>query len=93
MKKTQAFTLIEVLIAITLAAILFTLVFRSYVSITQISTRIENEKKLNAEIAYVTETVQNIADTYQIDYAKYGSTLTSTNGWTNVLHLTGAGIS
>ncbi len=71
----SAFTLVEVLISLVLAGILFTIVFRSYVSITQVSTRLENEKKLNMEITFITETVQNIADTYQIDYTKYGSTL------------------
>lgn len=87
--KKKAFTLIEVLIAIILAAVLFTLVFRAYVSITQVSARLENEKKLNAEITYLTETVQNIADIYQIDYASYGSTLKNSNGWTKILYLTG----
>jgi prepilin-type N-terminal cleavage/methylation domain-containing protein len=82
MRTKKAFTLIEVLIAITLAAILFTLIFRTYVSITQISTRMGNEKKLNAEITYLTETVQNIADNYQIDYTKYGTSLKASNGFT-----------
>lgn len=75
MMRTKAFTLIEVLIALMIAGILFALIFKSYVSITQISTRLQNEKMLNAELTYMTETVQNIADTYQIDYARYGSTL------------------
>ena len=77
--KKKAFTLIEVLIAIVLAGILFTLIFRAYVSITQISTRLENEKKLNAEITFMTETVQNIADTYQIDYNEYGNSLVASD--------------
>lgn len=79
MMKKKAFTLIEVLIAIIIAAVLFTLVFRAYVNITQISARLENEKKLNAEITFLTETVQNIADIYQIDYNAYGSTLNASN--------------
>ena len=87
--KKKAFTLIEVIIAIILTAVLFTLVFRAYVSITQVSARLENEKKLNAEITYLTETVQNIADIYQIDYAAYGTTLKNANGWTKTLYLTG----
>lgn len=87
--KKKAFTLIEVLIAIVLAGILFTLIFRAYVSITQIATRLENEKKLNAEIAFMTETVQNIADTYQIDYSQYGNSLVSSDWWTKTLYLTG----
>lgn len=77
--KKKAFTLIEVLIAITIAGVLFSLIFQAYVSITQISTRLQQEKKLNAELTFVTETVQNVADSYQIDYALYGSTLASTN--------------
>lgn len=87
--KKNAFTLVEVLISLVLAAILFTLIFRSYVTITQVSTRLENEKKLNAEIAFITETVQNIADTYQIDYTKYGTTLVAAQWRTNTLYLTG----
>lgn len=79
MKQKKAFTLIEILIALVLTGILFTLIFKTYTHITQISARLENEKKLNAEIAFVTETVQNIADIYQIDYAKYGTTLRATN--------------
>ncbi len=85
----SAFTLVEVLISLVLAAILFTIVFRSYVSITQVSTRLENEKKLNMEITFITETVQNIADTYQIDYTKYGSTLIAAQWRTKTLYLTG----
>lgn len=88
--RKKAFTLIEILIALVIVAILFTLIFRAYVSITQISTRLQNEKRLNAEITYVTETVQNIADTYQIDFVKYGSSLFSGQGWTKILYLTGA---
>lgn len=91
MKKHKAFTLIEILIAVSLTAILFILVFRSYVRITEIATRLEHEKKLSAELSYLTETVQNIADSYQIDYATYGSGLIQTNGWTNILYLTGNG--
>jgi len=89
--KKKAFTLIEVLIAIIIAAVLFTLVFRAYVNITQISARLENEKKLNAEITFLTETVQNIADIYQIDYNAYGSTLNASNWRTDTLYLTGNG--
>ena len=73
--QKKAFTLIEILIALVIASILFTLIFRAYVSITQISTRLGNEKKLNAEIVYVTETIQNIADTYQINFARYSGSL------------------
>lgn len=91
MNQRKAFTLIEILIAVSLTAILFTLVFRSYVRITEIATRLEHEKKLSAEISYLTETVQNIADSYQIDYTPYGSWLIQTNGWTNTLYLTGNG--
>lgn len=93
MKPKKAFTLIEILIALVLAGILFALIFRTYVHITQISARMENEKKLNAEIAFVTETVQNIADIYQIDYAHYGATLKDTHGRTKELYLTGNGAS
>ncbi len=91
--KKKAFTLVEILIAIVLAAILFTLIFRAYVRITEIATRMQHEKQLNAEITYLTETVQNIADTYQIDYSQYGTTLRSTNGRTKSLYLTGNGAS
>lgn len=69
MKK--AFTLVEILIALVLTALLFTVIFRSYVSITEITTRLANEKKINTEIAFVTQSVQNIADLYQIDFAQY----------------------
>ena len=69
--KKKAFTLIEILIALVLIAILFTVIFKSYVTITEITTRLQNEKKINTEIAFVTQTVQNIADAYQIDFARY----------------------
>lgn len=92
--KKKAFTLIEILIALVLIAILFTVIFRSYVTITEITTRLQNEKKINTEIAYVTQTVQNIADGYQIDFARYqqaGINLMANQGRTSTLYVTGAG--
>lgn len=88
--KKKAFTLIEILIGLVIAGVLFMLIFKAYVMITQITTRLANEKKLNAEIAYMTETVQNIADKYQIDFRRYSSSeLSSTYGWSDRLYLTG----
>lgn len=86
--RKKAFTLIEILIAIVIAGILFTLIFKAYVSITQITARLGNEKKLNAEILYVTQTVQNIADTYQIDFAKYTGALAAASGHTDIIYFT-----
>ena len=66
-KNLQAFTLIEVLISLVIISILVGIVFAMYTSIIKLSVRMEQEKNLNNELLFATQTIQNIVDNYDLD--------------------------
>jgi len=45
--------------------------FKTYITISQISFRVEQQKYLNQEMLFVSETLQNFANRNKIDYDKY----------------------
>jgi prepilin-type N-terminal cleavage/methylation domain-containing protein len=88
MKK--AFTLTEILIVTIIIGILVWVLFRTYITISQISFRVEQQKFLNQEVLFVSETLQNFANKNKIDYHKYsqqGIDLHPTKWITDVLYL------
>ncbi|MEF2175454.1 MAG: type II secretion system protein [Candidatus Absconditabacteria bacterium] len=92
MKK--AFTIIELLISIVIFGILIAVLFKLYLTMLDLSVRIENEKILNNDVLYFSQVTQNFIDKgLNIDYGKYldngTSYLTGSYGFTGALHLTG----
>lgn len=90
MKK--AFTLIELIISTVILWILIVLIFNIYSHILNISTRVENEKIITNEVLFLSQTVQNFVDAYDIDFQKYydslgNSSLISTYWFTWAIHL------
>jgi len=87
MKK--AFTVVEMLISTIIIWLISIVIFRVYITIMNISSRIENEKIINTEFLFVSQSVQNLAEKANIDYEKYDSnTLFSTNWFVQTLYLT-----
>ncbi len=70
-KINKWFTLVEMMISIIIIWLLVILVFKIYIYLSEISVRIENEKILNNELLFMTQTFQNITDKYKIDYDMY----------------------
>ncbi len=86
----RAFTVIEMLISTVIIWLIAVILFRIYITILNISSRIENEKIINTEFLFVSQSVQNLAEKYNIDYTKYDSTELSNNyGFVQTLYLTG----
>jgi prepilin-type N-terminal cleavage/methylation domain-containing protein len=88
----KAFTLVETLIVIVIIGILSVVLTESYLTITKIAFKIEQEKNLAEEALMLTQTFQSIADTATIDYDAYGKAnidLASTSGFVDILYLTG----
>jgi len=90
----NSFTLIELLISITIISLLIVLVFKVYMQLSDISIRIENEKILNNEILFLSQNLQNLSDKNNINFNRY-SDLKSTYGlsWTLFLNWTDGNVS
>lgn len=65
------FTLVEVLIGIVIVWLLVGIIFGIYLSTLRLSVKIENEKNLNNELLFFTQTIQNLVDSNDIDLARY----------------------
>lgn len=85
MKK--AFTLIELLIVIVILGILTLVLFSAYNKISEISFRVEQERKVNEELLFLSEVLQNFANRNSIDFEKYENILASSKWFTWVLYL------
>jgi len=64
-------TLMETLIVITIMGILSTLLIRTYIDISRISLRVEQEKNITQEVLVISQTLQNYADRNQLDFERY----------------------
>jgi len=88
MKK--AFTLAEMLIVLFVIGMLSTILIQSYLTMADMSFRIEQEKSISQEVLFVSEILQNFADRNSLDYSKYDlDELTKSDWITDVLYLTG----
>lgn len=88
MKK--AFTLIELLIVIVILGILTLVLFSAYNKISEISFRVEQERKVNEELLFLSEVLQNFANRNSINFDKYldeGISLTNSSWFTDKLFL------
>lgn len=89
MKK--GFTLVEMVIVVLIFAILSGLLFKTYIAITRVAFRLEQEKNVSDSIVTISRIVQNFADRNTIDYSGYDlSVLAQHNGASDVLRLHGA---
>ncbi len=87
MKNKKAFTLIEILMVTIIVGILAGVLFKTYITISQISFRVEQQKYVNQELLFVSEILQNFANKNKIDYSMY-SNLNETNWIVDILYMT-----
>ncbi|NOZ43583.1 MAG: type II secretion system protein, partial [bacterium] len=92
MKK--AFTLMETILVLFIIGLLSGILVKTYVQMSKISFRIEQEKNVTQELFFVSEVLQNFADRNSIDFAKYNSKenlnyLTDNKGLVKNLYLSG----
>ena len=88
--KNKAFTLVEILIVVWLFWLLSGIILQTYTTISRISYRIQQEKEIAKEALVLTQVLENLAQTYTIDYSKpeYSySALQSSGGIVSELHL------
>ena len=88
--KNKAFTLVEILIVVWLFWLLSGIILQTYTTISRISYRIQQEKEIAKEALVLTQVLENLAQTYTIDYSKpeYSyADLQSSGGIVSELHL------
>ena len=94
MRKTKLkwFTLVEVIIVIVIIGILAVVLTESYITISKVALRVEQEKNLSEESLVLTQVFQAISDEATIDYEAYSGDnaqdLKSHSWFTNILYLT-----
>ena len=93
MKKTKLkwFTLVEMIIVIVIIGILAVVLTESYITISQVALRVEQEKNLSEESLVLTQIFQAISDEATIDYEAYSwnsINLKDDYWFTDVLYLT-----
>ena len=90
MRKTKLkwFTLVEMLIVIVIIGILAVVLTESYITISQVALRVEQEKNMSEESLILTQVFQSISDEATIDYEKYEGGLEKSNWFTGTLYLT-----
>ena len=86
--KIKWFTLLEMIIVITIMWILSVVLVESYITISKTALRVEQEKNLSEESLVITQVLQSIADEATIDYEKYDWDLKKSLWFSNVLYLT-----
>ncbi len=87
-QQKGAFTLIEILISTVILGILFSIIFSTYTQVSNLLLKIENERNLSNEILFLSQNVQNLADSHSIDFSKYSSNLGSSEWYTDTLYFT-----
>lgn len=95
MQNNRAFTLIEVIIVTLILGLLAGLLLNTYVTMTKIAFRVQQEKSMTEQIVYVMQVIQNLAEKNTIDYGRYeeefwSGYLTDNNGKVPTLLLTGS---
>ncbi len=85
--KLKWFTLVEMLIVMVIVGILAVVLTESYITISKVALRVEQEKNISEESLILTQIFQSIADEATIDYDKYQ--ILNENDWfTDTLYLT-----
>ena len=88
--KLKWFTLVEMIIVIVIIGILAVVLTESYITISKVALRVEQEKNLSEESLILTQVFQAISDEATIDYEAYSGkiNLTETFWFTDKLYLT-----
>lgn len=86
--KLKGFTLLEMLIVMVIIWILAIVLCESYITISKIALKVEQEKDLSEESLLLTQVFQAISDEATIDYEKYNWELVETEWFTKTLYLT-----
>jgi len=90
--KLKWFTLIEMIIVMVIIGILAVVLTESYITVSKVALRVEQEKNLSEESLILTQVFQAISDEATIDYEAYSGDNTQDLGWkswfTNILYLT-----
>lgn len=60
----------------------------SYIRVSRVALKVEQEKNISEESLILTQVFQAISDEATIDYEKYNNTLSGSNWFTEVLYLT-----
>jgi type II secretory pathway pseudopilin PulG len=63
----------EILIVTVIVGMLGVLLMRTYVTMTRIAFRVQQEKQVTEQAVMLTQVVQNLADSMTIDYARYAA--------------------
>lgn len=88
--KNRWFTLVEILIVVMLFGLLAGLIMQTYITISQVSFRLHQEKEIAKEALVLSQVLENLAQTTTIDYDQYQSkTLIENNGIVEKLYLKG----
>ena len=82
------FTLVEMLVALTIFSFLVIVLFEVYIQTVKINKRLEYISIVQEDIRKVTRTLKNDFRNYKVDYSKYPSDLNYDSTWLDVLHLT-----
>lgn len=85
--KKKAFTLIELLIVICILGMFVWILFKTYTTISEISFKVEQEKKVNEEFLFVSQILQNFASRDDIDFERYGTWLIESSWFTDILYM------
>lgn len=75
MKKSW-FTLVEIIVVLVIIWLLSVVLMKTYTFISQIAFRIQQEKYINKEILFISQSIQNFSDRNKIDYLRYNWSLT-----------------
>ena len=86
--KLKWFTLIEMLIVMVIVGILAVVLTESYITISKMALKIEQEKNISEESLVLTQIFQSISDEATINYKEYDGALSGTNWFTEQLYLT-----
>ena len=70
--KMKWFTLLEMLIVMIIIWILAVVLTESYISISRVALKIEQERDVSQESLMLTQIIQSLADNTTIDYDRYG---------------------
>ena len=85
----KAFTLIEMVLVVLIVWLLTWILFKTYITMSKISFRVEQQKIVNQELLFVTEALQNLSNRNNIDYSRYWAELVDAEWLTHFLYLSG----
>jgi len=87
------FTLMEILIVTVIVGMLWVILMQTYVTMTRIAFRVQQEKQVTEQSVMLSQVIQNIADRMTVDFQRYANQswagyLTQQQGLVETLYLT-----